>query len=258
VAVAAGLALALGLGALAAAAAGGYALDWWTSDGGGGASQGGGYALSGTLGQPDAGQAAGGGYTLGGGFWRGGAAAPSATRFWLPIIAAGGAPAPAPDLVAAIDLVPQQTTVAVGEPVEVRVTVTNQGAAPAGPFWVDLYINPSRPPDAAGQPWNKQCGMQPCFGMAWNVAEGLGPGQRVTLSSNQMPPGYSVWPGWFAAGASELYAYADGWNSGAGGAVAEHDETHNRAALAGLSVTGPNPQLAGLQSAADLPARPAP
>jgi hypothetical protein len=52
-----------------------FAVNWFTIDGGGGASAGGGYALHGTLGQPDAAASSGGGYTLQGGFWGGFAAA---------------------------------------------------------------------------------------------------------------------------------------------------------------------------------------
>ena len=46
-----------------------YAIDWFTIDGGGGASNGGSFTLSGTIGQPDAGTLSGGNYTLQGGFW---------------------------------------------------------------------------------------------------------------------------------------------------------------------------------------------
>jgi hypothetical protein len=63
----------------------GYALDWWTVDGGSHSfSQGGGYALGGTVGQPDAYVHAlsGGDYTLTGGFW-GGAAQ---YRIYLPLV----------------------------------------------------------------------------------------------------------------------------------------------------------------------------
>ena len=70
-----GLAIALGLLAAAAGAAfaqnGGYGLDWWTVDGGGGTSQGGDYVLRGTVGQADAGSMSGGAYVLTGGFWGG-------------------------------------------------------------------------------------------------------------------------------------------------------------------------------------------
>jgi hypothetical protein len=51
---------------------GGYGLDWWAVDGGGGTSSGGPYGLSGTAGQPDLGVLSGGSYTLAGGFWPGG------------------------------------------------------------------------------------------------------------------------------------------------------------------------------------------
>jgi hypothetical protein len=144
-----------------------------------------------------------------------------------------------------------------GEPVEIEVTITNQGNAPAGAFWVDLYLNPSAPPTEANQLWNTRCGMQPCFGMAWEVTSGLAPGQRVTLSSRSLPAGYSIWPGYFASGTSDIYVYADSYYPGvAGGAVAERDEANNRAELHGLNVTGSNPTFVGLQNAKDLQLRP--
>ena len=46
-----------------------YSIDWFTIDGGGGASTGGVYSVSGTIGQPDSGKSSGGSYTLEGGFW---------------------------------------------------------------------------------------------------------------------------------------------------------------------------------------------
>jgi hypothetical protein len=48
-----------------------YQIDWFTVDGGGGASSGGPYTLSGTIGQPEAATSIGGAYTLQGGFWSG-------------------------------------------------------------------------------------------------------------------------------------------------------------------------------------------
>jgi len=69
---------------LAAAAVGsGYSIDWFTVDGGGGASSGGSYTASGTIGQPDAGALSGGGYTLQGGFW--GSNAPAIHQLYLPL-----------------------------------------------------------------------------------------------------------------------------------------------------------------------------
>jgi len=69
----------LGAGALA-----GYTLDWWTADGGGGASTGGSYSLDGTIGQPDAGTSTGGTHALSGGFWGGGAA--NQYDIYLPLV----------------------------------------------------------------------------------------------------------------------------------------------------------------------------
>ena len=47
----------------------GYALEWWSLDGGGGTSAGGNYELSGAIGQADAGVLRGGVYAVAGGFW---------------------------------------------------------------------------------------------------------------------------------------------------------------------------------------------
>jgi hypothetical protein len=51
-----------------------YSIDWFSVDGGGGASTGGTYTLTGTIGQPDAGAMSGGNFTLVGGFWSAAAA----------------------------------------------------------------------------------------------------------------------------------------------------------------------------------------
>jgi hypothetical protein len=66
------------LGVARASAAGGYGLDWWTVDGGGGTfSDGPSYSLGGTVGQPDAGPSMSGGpYSLAGGFWSAGVGGP--------------------------------------------------------------------------------------------------------------------------------------------------------------------------------------
>jgi hypothetical protein len=55
-----------------ATALGGYNIDWFTIDGGGGRSSGGSYVLTGTIGQPDADSSRAGNYKLVGGFWGGG------------------------------------------------------------------------------------------------------------------------------------------------------------------------------------------
>jgi hypothetical protein len=60
------------VGAASASENGGYEINNWTADGGGGESQGGEYILNGTIGQHDAGDVQGGEFTLHGGFWIGG------------------------------------------------------------------------------------------------------------------------------------------------------------------------------------------
>src|SRR5690349_4455036 len=66
-----------------ASAGGGYTLDWYTVDGGGGTSSSASYGLSGTVGQPDASVSNGGSYTLAGGFWAG---APSSYQLRVPLV----------------------------------------------------------------------------------------------------------------------------------------------------------------------------
>jgi len=163
----------------------------------------------------------------------------------------------AADLAGSLRLSPSKQAFAAGDPVTIEVTITNNGSVRAAPFWVDLYINPSSPPTAANQIWSTRCALTPCFGMAWEVVSGLAPGQSITLSSLSLPAGYSIWPGYFAAGSSDLYAYADSYKPGvASGAVAESDETNNRAELHGLRVTGPNPALTGVRTLGDVRVRP--
>ncbi|MBK9138959.1 MAG: hypothetical protein IPM17_09390 [Verrucomicrobia bacterium] len=66
-----------------------FALDWWTTDGGGGTSTGGVYSISGTLGQPDAGAMSGGNFTLTGGFWAFAVAVQTPHAPYLTIVASG-------------------------------------------------------------------------------------------------------------------------------------------------------------------------
>lgn len=77
------LCLAVG-SAFLAAPEGGYAIPWWTVDGGGGMSSGGDYVLVGTAGQPEAYtmSAAFGSYVVEGGFW----VAETLYEVYLPIL----------------------------------------------------------------------------------------------------------------------------------------------------------------------------
>jgi hypothetical protein len=74
------------IGVVGVAAVGGYTLDWWTVDGGGGVSSGGDYSLGGSIGQPDAGNSSGGPYALVGGFWGGADGSNITHTIFLPLI----------------------------------------------------------------------------------------------------------------------------------------------------------------------------
>jgi hypothetical protein len=79
--------LALVLIAGTALAIGDYRLDWWTANGGGGASTGEGYQLSGTISQPEVGPAlSGDGYRLEGGFWGGVLGGSTMSRVYIPVV----------------------------------------------------------------------------------------------------------------------------------------------------------------------------
>jgi len=246
--------LLVGGGLLAyAQTGGGYDLTWWTVDSGGETvAIGGEYILLTTAGQPDADPAApsGGGYTLLSGFWP--SAKPAYNLLYLPIVLKGSLP----DLVGSFSLTPNNPDA--GEPVLITAVITNVGTPAADAFWVDFYINPSQVP-SVNLAWYDICGMTPCYGMAWYVSGGLAPGQSVTLTStpDSYAVAYSIWPGYFASGTSDLYLYVDSWNPTVStGGVLESDETNNLAARQ-IRVTGLGVADEGLPSPADLPPRPA-
>lgn len=163
----------------------------------------------------------------------------------LPLIASSPniLPETKPDLIGSFAVEPNKQSFEAGEAVKMTAVITNQGNAPAGPFYVDLYINPSTPPNAANATWSKTCSLNPCFGIAWSVP-GLAPGQSVILTStdDSFAKAYTQWPGWFAAGTTDLYLYIDSYNLAApSGAVNENDEANNRFELHGFTVAGVNP-----------------
>lgn len=63
----------------------GYAIPWWTIDGGGGTSSGSNYTVSGTIGQADTATMSGGNYAVSGGFWSG---SPQ-YKIYLPLVLKG-------------------------------------------------------------------------------------------------------------------------------------------------------------------------
>jgi len=146
-----------------------------------------------------------------------------------------------PDLVGMVSLVPDQQDFSANEAVLINVVVTNQGDAPTGAFWVDLFINPKTPPTNANFMWHEQCGLTPCYGLAWRV-NGLQPGESVTLTStaDSYSMAHAIWPGYFASGTTDLYVYVDTWSPShsVDGAITESNEANNRAEYHGLNVKG--------------------
>ncbi len=249
-----GLLLLAGAGLAYAQTGAIYELVAWTVDNGGDTPIiGDDYELFSTVGQPEAAPDVGGGaYTVQSGFW------PSRLQramISLPIVMK----APRPDLVGSFSLAPDQASYTSDTPVVITAVVTNVGTAGADPFWVDFYINPSRTP-TVNDPWNNVCGLSPCYGIAWYVSGGLGPGASITLRSDCADPAryprepcygsqYSIWPGHFASGSRDLYLYVDSWNRTVpSGGVLESDETNNLSERLGLVVTGLNAGAAGLSS----------
>jgi predicted outer membrane repeat protein len=145
-----------------------------------------------------------------------------------------------PDLVSRLSILPDKREFRPVEPVTFVVTVTNQGQRAAGEFWVDLYVQPSKPPNGANQLWSDRCLLRPCVGIAWYVPSGLGAGESITLRSDlNIAPAQSNWQGLLPPGTREIYVYADSFNPGvAYGGVDEANELNNAASLLGLRVRG--------------------
>jgi hypothetical protein len=169
-------------------------------------------------------------------------------RVYLPMLARSGE---ADLVVTSVTLSPSKTSFRAGEPVAITVVVKNQGSAAAAPFWVDMYLNPSRQP-GFNVIWNTTCTLNPCFGIGWPVTGGLAPGASVTLTSAVVPPGYAVWSGYFAAGTTDLYVLADSYNPS--GPMVDSNRANNLFHMPGLQVTGPNPTLSSAQSLDQRPA----
>ncbi len=165
---------------------------------------------------------------------------------YLPIIAGnwdGTTPPQPPN----VDLVIQSITFVPatpptsGAPYNVQVVVQNAGVGTvASSFFVELYLNPSRTP-SVGDSWQElsQSAGGPCivngllnpacYGRAWQVPAGLGPGATWTLNTDPaLFPTSSQYDNWPSGGApyssshSPFVAFADSM-----GAVAETNEGNN-------------------------------
>jgi hypothetical protein len=146
-----------------------------------------------------------------------------------------------PDLIVSIQATPANPNL--NTPVTYQITVTNVGREPASNFWVDLYVNPRKPPEV-NERWNDLSRQ----GLAWFFAGTLQPGESVTLNSRPRsstnPYGYDpatsspTWNGRLPPGRNTIYVYVDSWNRDESGnvrspfgAVEEVNEANNRAEI---------------------------
>lgn len=201
-------------------------------------------------------------------------------QVYVPLVLGGSQTTPTdkhlPDLViTSMSLAPGQSSYAAGEAVQFVVVVKNQGDAPTPHgFWVDVYINPAQEPTANTLWYDRDmCGMDPCFGVAWDVPS-LAPGESATLVSvpaSAAPAGtigyandYTMWHGWFANGNSDgsdfptaIYGYVDSWGGDRNtNGVTESVETNNDARMPDITVTGENPEIPYPRIPVDVPNRP--
>jgi hypothetical protein len=133
------------------------------------------------------------------------------------------------------DLVVTVLTLDASDSANVQVTIANQGLATARDFWVDVYLDPSAPPQV-NQPWP---GLS-VYGLAWFVDE-LGAGASLTLQigDGAYEAEQSRWPDVYPAGEHAVWAYVDVWGHPSPWAsVNERDEGNNGYGPQPLSVTG--------------------
>jgi uncharacterized repeat protein (TIGR01451 family) len=149
---------------------------------------------------------------------------------------------------------------AVNPPV-VTVIVTNNGnTAVSEPFWVDLYVDPSTPPNnltGRDRRWQQVS----TVGMAWPVTTALASnGGSVTLTTNS---GFdSDQTNWVAlsAGTHNFYTFADSYdNDDPQGdiyvEVPESNETDNHSSRTGISISGAGFDLSLQQADREYPPR---
>ena len=150
------------------------------------------------------------------------------------------------DLTCSLSIEPSSPSA--GQAVLITVEVKNEGEGAADGFWIDLYVNPTPPPEpgrANRISWRDACGEpDSCSrGVAWSVSNDLlSPGITRTFVTipnifNPVPhQGFdsaaSNWEsGILPAGSYQFYAYVDsinGLNESIDGAVDETNEDNNR------------------------------
>ncbi|RLC89622.1 MAG: hypothetical protein DRI37_03490 [Chloroflexi bacterium] len=148
---------------------------------------------------------------------------------YLPVILRNYSPSP--------DLVVEALPVDPGDPSAVQVHIANVGSDPASGFWVDLYLDPTSPPEV-NQPWTQLCYPH---GAAWYV-DTLQPGESLILTVGG--PFYqseqSRWPAdAYPSGDHDIWAYVDSWGDPyPWGGVQELHEDNNRWGPVAFTVTG--------------------
>jgi hypothetical protein len=147
----------------------------------------------------------------------------------------------------------------VSEGGQLRLLIVNQGSTTiSADFWVDLLIDPPRPPAAPNDTWETL----DARGAVWGVTEDLAPGERLTLSLNDRfyRGEVSNFTQPIAAG-TPLYAHVDSVNlSTTYGAVLETHERdglpyNNVRAASAASRISPPAALTGARPPASMPAR---
>lgn len=119
--------------------------------------------------------------------------------------------------------------------IELGFVVTNSGVFSTPPgFWVDLYVNPVRPPQG-NESWHTLCNPpwpnENCYGGAWYIDRALAPGESITLTTDTLlnDSQYSHWTGRLATDEYRIYAYVDSYGgSDTAGLIPETDENNNR------------------------------
>ncbi len=117
----------------------------------------------------------------------------------------------------------------------ITVVLRNQGpAATDKTFWVDVYVEPERPPEGVNETWDKLTDQ----GLVWAVTETLAPGDLLTLTVGglyyQVDYSRVDWP---LAEGTPIYAQVDSANEEtAYGAILE---THEIIGLTYNNVAGP-------------------
>ncbi len=110
------------------------------------------------------------------------------------------------------------------DPQRLSVTVSNDGVATATNFWVDLYLDPSRPP-VVNTAWESVS----VYGLSWFIPR-LDAGEELTLTFGDAyyRADDSRWPEQWQPGSHSVWAFVDSWGAPAPwAAVRESNEDNN-------------------------------